>query len=342
MKKEGIILGIVAFITALIYWGVEPMAHSLMHPHVAPANFDFPQEAIDYAKHEEKVAQEALEDADGKDEKVVKSAKMKLEHAKKMLQDANTFWSDIKSIDLAKGDAAKGAETFMNAGCIGCHGVKSQGMPAPMDDASAEASFGVVPPDLSSSGYLYTPQFLAALIKNPTVALHVEGKFNENKPFPMPAFYGAGGDDINQEIADIVAYLVSIAPKTMTDKDVFKDACQRCHSIKYDKLYAQTSDEGLKNYMGSMPPDLSIIVRARSLDYLKTFINDPQKQLHGTSMPRVGLKKQSQEQVITYMENVGDSKKAQRESVGLKIIGYFFILSIFAILWKLSIWRRVH
>ncbi len=342
MKKEGIILAVVAVITAVIYWGVEPLAHSLMHPHVAPANFDFPAEAVEYAKDEVKTAQENFDDVDDKDAKAKKAAKNKLEHAKKMLTDATIFWKDIKSINLKKGDAKKGAETFMNAGCIGCHGVKSQNMPAPMDNASAEASFGVVPPDLSSAGYLYSPRFLAALIKNPTIALHVEGKFNDSRPFPMSSFYGAGGSDINQEIADIVAYLVSIAPKSMSDKEVFKDACQRCHSMKYDKVASLTSVEGLKNYMGSVPPDLSIMVRARSIDYLETFINDPQKELHGTSMPRVGLKKHTQEQVIAYMENVGDSKKAERESLGFKIMGYFLILSMFAVAWKLFVWKRVH
>lgn len=39
--REFKILGVVLFFTALIYWGVEPFAHSQMHPHVAPADFAF-------------------------------------------------------------------------------------------------------------------------------------------------------------------------------------------------------------------------------------------------------------------------------------------------------------
>lgn len=339
MKEIYIFIVLVVF-TGIVYWGVEPLAHSVMHPHVAPANFDFPAEASEYSKSQIHHAEKAVDEA--QNEKAKKAASATLASVKANAATTEAFWNDIKSIDLSKGDATKGAETFMNAGCIGCHGVKSQGLEPPMDHASASASFGVTPPDLSTAGYLYDKQFLAALIKKPNLALHVEGKFNDAHPFPMTEFFGAGGEDINVEVADIVAYLVSIAPKNLTPKEVFIDACQRCHGAKYDKLQALSTHDSLAKYMGSTPPDLSIIVRARSLDYLATFINDPQKGLPGTSMPRVGLKKDTQEQVISYLQSVGDSKKDQREDLGYKIMGYFLILSIFAVLWKLSVWRKVH
>jgi ubiquinol-cytochrome c reductase cytochrome c1 subunit len=287
--KELKILAVVVFFTLLVYWGVEPFAHSQMHEHVEPANFAF---------------------------------------------------EDIKDSGK-KGDAAKGAETFMNAGCIGCHSLKSQGMPAPMDDASASASFGVVPPDLSNAGYLYDEKFLADLIKNPTHALKVGHKFNDEKPHPMTAFYGLGGD-IDQEVADIVAYLKSIAPTKMEDKEVFVNACGRCHSVKYDKQFRNSQKGALEKYMGANPPDLSIIIRAKSKEYLRNFIDDPQKLLHGTSMPRVGLKEQNVQQIINYLESVGDRKKAQRESLIPNIMGFFVLFSILAYLWKAKLWREVH
>jgi ubiquinol-cytochrome c reductase cytochrome c1 subunit len=286
--KELKILAVVIFFTGVVYWGVEPYAHTQLHPHVAPADFNF--------------------------EDLEKNTK--------------------------KGDPAKGAEVFMMAGCTACHGVESQGMPAPMDDATASASFGVVPPDLSSAGYLYDANFLAALIKNPAVALKVEHKFSDEKPHPMTSFFGLGGD-IDQEIADMVAYLQSIAPKSMSDKEVYEDACLRCHSIKYDKLYMTTDEEAIVPYMGTVPPDLSMMIRSKGEEYLTTFINNPQKQLPGTAMPRVGLKESTQKQVISYLESVGDSKKAERERVGLYIMGFFVILSIFAYLWKKKVWKEV-
>ncbi len=288
--RELKILAVVIFFTAVVYWGVEPFAHSQMHPHVDPADFTF---------------------------------------------------KDLGA-SSKKGDATKGAETFLSAGCTGCHGVAAANMPAPMDNASAAASFGVTPPDLSSAGAIYDKNYLAALIKDPTKALKVEHKFNETRPHPMIAFFGLGGD-IDQEIADMVAYLQSIAPVTpMSDKQVYADACQRCHDMKYDKLMSTTDKIALMAYMGTVPPDLSMMIRSKGDEYLKTFINNPQKQLPGTSMPRVGLTEKAQNQVIAYMEKVGDRKKAEREDLGYKLIGYMVIFTLLAYAWKVKIWREVH
>ena len=287
--KELKILAVVVFFTAVVYWGVEPFAHSQMHPHVAPADFEF---------------------------------------------------KDLPKMTKT-GNATKGAETFMAAGCIGCHSVKSQGMPAPMDKVTASASFGVIPPDLSTAGKIYDENFLAALIKEPTVALKVEHKFSETKLHPMTKFYGVGGD-IDQEIADIVAYLKSIAPITMRDSEVYQDACLRCHSIKYASMISPSDKDALTKYMATTPPDLSMMIRSKGEDYLTTFINNPQKQLKGTSMPRVGLTKEAQEQVVNYLEKVGDRKKAERNDLGIKIIAFFGLMSVLATLWKIKVWKEVH
>lgn len=283
------ILIIVMFFTGVVYWGVEPFAHSQMHPHVAPADFAF---------------------------------------------------SDLPALEKT-GDATQGAEDFMNAGCIGCHGVKSQGMDAPMDNQTAAETFGVVPPDLSTAGTLYNTNFLASLIKNPAHALKVEHKFSDERPFPMTSFYGLGGD-IEQEVANIVAYLQSIAPKEISQEQVFEDSCERCHSLKYENKFAKTPKDSLYKYMGTNPPDLSMMIRSKGEEYLATFINDPQKQLPGTSMPRVGLKKEYQEKVISYLEQAGDRKKSERDGLGVKVIGFMIIFTILAYLWKLKIWRDVH
>lgn len=288
--RELKILGVVLFFTLALYWGVEPFAHSQMHPQVAAADFAF---------------------------------------------------KDLPA-QTKIGDAKQGAENFMNAGCVGCHSVISQGMDAPMDAATMSASFGVVPPDLSHAGAIYDSNFLAALIKNPTVALKVEHKFSETKLHPMTQFYGLGGD-IDQEIADIVAYLKSIAPtEKLDDAQVFKDACQRCHNLKYEKIESTSDQVLLAKYMGTTPPDLSMMIRSKGEEYLMTFINNPQKELPGTSMPRVGLTKEAQEQVVSYLEKTGDRKKDEREALGIKVIGYMIIFTLLAYLWKVKIWREVH
>jgi ubiquinol-cytochrome c reductase cytochrome c1 subunit len=288
--RELKILGVVLFFTLALYWGVEPFAHSQMHPHVADADFTF----------KDLPAQSKI------------------------------------------GDAKQGEENFQNAGCAGCHSLKIEGIDAPMDNATASASFGVVPPDLSNAGAIYDTNFLAALIKNPTVALKVEHKFSETKPHPMTKFYGLGGD-INQEIADIVAYLKSIAPtEKLDDKQVFADACARCHTLKYENIERTSEQVPLTKYMGSTPPDLSMMIRSKGEEYLMTFINNPQKQLKGTAMPRVGLTQEAQEQVINYLEKTGDRKKDERNALGYKVIGFMLIFTLLAYLWKVKIWREVH
>lgn len=253
--------------------------------------------------------------------------------------------ADFQFKDLPRndkiGDASRGAEAFMNAGCIGCHGLESQGMPAPMNDADAAASFGVVPPDLSNAGLIFDSHFLAAVIKNPAKAMLNDHKFNESNPHPMPNFYGLGGD-IDQELADIVAYLQSIAPEKVSDEQVYVDACMQCHSIKYTGLMSNKDPILMAKYMGSVPPDLSMFIRSRGADYLETFINNPQKHLAGTAMPRVGLTQAAQEQVVAYIEYAGDRKKDERESLGIKVLGFMIILTILAYLWKVKIWREVH
>lgn len=333
---------IVVIVSGIIYWGVEPYAHSILHPQVQPANFDFAKEDLNLAKSNLDNAQQALDTAKKKNDKMtMQSSAKELELSKISLDKYTKFWNDINSIDLSKGDAKKGAELIETAGCTSCHGIKAANFPEPMDPKTASESFGVAPPDLSEAGYLFDPKFLAGLIKDPVMALKLGHKFDDNNPFPMTAFVGAGGD-LNTEVADLVAYLRSIAPKTLTDKQVFVGACARCHDMKYDKVYANGNKQSIAHYLGTTPPDLSMYIRSRELGYLNDFINDTQKMLPGTAMPRVGLNQKSQEQIISYMEKVGDSKKQERETTGIYMMIYFLILGIFATLWKKKIWSKLH
>ncbi|AWI33388.1 c-type cytochrome [Helicobacter apodemus] len=278
--KEFLTLIIVVIVTAIIYWGVEPFAHSQMHPKVTPADYNF---------------------------------------------------SDLTPIS-ANGNAANGKELVF-ANCIACHSIKKEGVESPFSDTDALAAYGVVPPDLSSAGFIYEKNFLGNVIKDIAVATKQTHKFDGNHPMPN---YNWMSD---QEIADMVAYLQSIAPKSMSNKKVFIDACARCHDIKYDKIYAAG---GLKTYLETKVPDLSMMIRSRDIEYLHTFINDPQKHLAGTAMPRVGLTKEAEDQVIAYMESVGDSKKPERESLGYKLVIFMVIMGVVAYLWKRKIWRDVH
>ncbi|EHN8290707.1 cytochrome c1 [Campylobacter coli] len=374
MRELKIFLVVVVF-TALVYWGVEPYAHSVMKPHVAPANFDYAAEDTAYAKGIIAEKEIALEDAKkSNDAKRIESAQKDLDKAKENLAKVEELWADVAKIDFTKGNAAKGKE-FFNNNCFACHGVKEDDIAANITDSS----LGVIPPDLSSAGVIFDEKFLAALIMNPALALKVDHKFGD--AFIMTAYNSeVSGDSeelVNANIADVIAYLKEVGLKFEAkenatikqeaelkyskiedaneksalvekeiafakDKSAFMEACGRCHDIKYDNFFTPSNHNDLANYLGSVPPDLSMMIRSRGEQYLHDFINNTQKLLPGTAMPRVGLTEDAQVKVVSYLEKVGDSKKEERESTGIYIMIFFVILSIFAIGWKRSVWSKLH
>lgn len=290
--KEFKILAVLVALVGITYYGIEPYAHSVMHPEVAAADFSF---------------------------------------------------KDLKNVDTKLvGNAANG-KVLVETNCVSCHGIEKAGNPAPMPAADAAAAYGVTPPDLSHAGRIYDKNYLANFIYDPVSAMHLNHKYPAGgaKQFPMPAFPLPA-----QDIMDMVAYLQSVAPKVADDKAghkvTFEAACGRCHSMKYAGIEAKTSADTLKTYMGATPPDLSQHIKSRGEHYLHSFINDPQVLLKGTAMPRVGLNEKAQEEVIAYMEEVGDSKKAERETTGLYVMIYTLIFAILAYLWKRKIWSEVH
>ncbi len=300
--KELKILGIVTVFTLILYWGVEPFAHSQMHKHVEGHDFTYP---------------------------------------------------DLPAVK-AKGNAENGKNLVM--ACVGCHSITSQNMPAPMDPVMSAQTYGVNPPDLSNIGALFDEKFLAHFLLDPA-------KVTKSKHFAMPPSAGS-----EQDAADIVAYFKSIAPKEVSPKEAYAAACGRCHANRYGH-WTQLGDvpktksniktgvdldalefkkklgiyqNKLADYMGKLPPDLSIIIRARSEDFLETFVEDPQSQLPGTAMPRVGLTKEGYEKVKAYLEETGDPSKPLREKTGPWVVGFFVIFAFLAFLWKKSIWKGHH
>ena len=292
--REFKILGVVLFFIGVLYWGVEPFAHTQLHPHV---------EAPDYS------------------------------------------FNDIKDVRAGKtGNVASGKSLIVDQfQCQSCHSMTVDG-----NKIGASMNLGVMTPDLTTAGLIYSERYLAAFIANPAKAAQVEHKFQDGAMHPMTSldlnYDGTFGDDDAQAVADIVAFLKSIAPKELSNKEVFVDACQRCHSIKYGDFYggSMAAKSDVSKYMGKTPPDLSQYIRSRGEHWLHEFINEPGKHLHGTAMPRVGLTHEAEKQVIEYMTEVGDSKKPERDGMALSFLGYLVIFAIFAWLWKFKIWREVH
>jgi ubiquinol-cytochrome c reductase cytochrome c1 subunit len=322
------ILFVLVFFTLLTYYGIEPYAHSIMHKHTEPAEYSF-----------------------------------------------GDLDKDASAALGLSGNVQEGRDSYIN-NCSACHSMSSDtqdsadGILPPMTHGELVAANGVYPPDLSTSADLYDKKYLVGFIKNPSAAafdnLYKKHKaieleeakadsdasthaaleesskksiagFVAKQKISMPAFDWMS----DQEIANIIAYLDSV--KKVTDpREAAGQACGRCHSINYGGITANTPRDQLISYLGSFPPDLSQMIKSKGEDYLHKFINDPQKELLGTAMPRVGLNKEAEAKVIKYLETVGDSKKDERNGLGLAVIGFFAILTLFAFMWRKNEMDEVH
>ncbi len=257
---------------------------------------------------------------------------------------ADYTFSDLKNVDTTLEGNVENGKALVEMNCIACHPIEVAGFPQMMGDADAAAAYGVTPPDLSVAGRIYETNFLANFIYDPVAATNLAHKYGpeSGKAYPMPSYNWMSP----QEIMDMVAYLKSIAPHAgegqAANKETFEAACGRCHSMAYAGIEAKTPADTLKGYIGAKAPDLSQYIKSRGRHYLENFINDPQRLLHGTGMPRVGLTHTAEEEVIDYMEAIGDSKKAERESLGMWVLLYMVIFAVLATLWKKQIWREVH
>ena len=314
-NKEPLILAVVVTFSLIMYYLVEPYAHHVMHKHVESEGFKY-----------------------------------------KDLPELST---------TIKGNAANGkAIAVDDYACIGCHSINSQNIPASMDVVTTASIHGVNPPDLSNSGIVFDEKFLTELIKNPAHALSVEHKYTpeSGKNHPMSAYGGFG--NLDQEVADIVAYLQSIAVKSedLTPAMAYENACGRCHAVNYENWTQIGTKPMFKNkidslafdiqvleyegflikYMGKLPPDLSMYIRSRGEHFISTFMENPQSQLAGTAMPRVGVTPEAAEKVIEYLKDAGDTKRHEREEVGKNVMIYIIIFAIFALLWKKQVWRDLH
>ncbi len=353
MKKELLILSVVVAFSLLTYWLVEPFAHAQMHPHIESKNFQY-NGSSDIAEVDNKIAQirDALSAEKAKekpDSKKISTLDSDMQAAEARRDAKKAFWADVERIAKLEGDAQAG-EAVYDAGCTGCHfgGSVSMG--------------GVVPPQLETAGALYDRHYLIGLIKDPAMVSNVDHKFSIVRSHQMDSVKYLVTSD--EDIVNVVAYLQKIAPpqEEITPEIAFQDACGRCHDVRYknwtiigekhsfkDKRDEMVFDinhldakKGITEYMGKLPPDLSMYIRSRGEHYISAFMEDPQQLLLGTSMPRVGVNAESAEKVIAYLEEAGDPKKEERNRVGMYVMLYMILFVIAAYLWKKQIWRDLH
>ena len=353
MKKELLILSVVVAFSLLTYWLVEPFAHSVMHPHVESKGFQY-NGSSDIEEVDKKILQirddMSAEKAQNKpDAKKLGMLEADMQAAETRRDAKKVFWTDVERIAALTGDAEAGEATY-DAGCTGCHygGSVSMG--------------GVVPPSLETAGALYDRNYLIGIIKDPAMASNVDHKFSIVRSHQMDSVkYMVTAD---QDIVNVIAYLQKISPtqEEITPEIAFQDACGRCHDVRYNNwtitgtkptfkdrrdemafdIKHLDAQEGLKGYMGKLPPDLSMYIRSRGEHYISVFMEDPQQLLLGTSMPRVGVNAESAQKVLAYLEEAGDPKAEERNRIGMYVMLYMIFFIIAAFLWKKQIWKDLH
>ena len=327
--RELKILSLVVFFSLLTYYLVEPYAHHEMHKKVDANGVEIKIQSHGFSY-------------DGTDD--IKEAERKGDEA--LVAKKKAFWSEVKTIASLKGDAVAGEAGY--GMCVGCHNGANINMG------------GVIPPNLDHAGAIYDKNYLIALIKDPAMASNVDHKYADTMMHPMGSIKSMLSE--NQQIADVVAYLLKHKAEEVTPKEAFDEACVRCHAMRYTNLtqLGQTpkfkekkealayeikvleEQDLVKAYMGKLPPDLSMIIRARSEHFMETFIENPQTQLAGTSMPRVGLNHEGYEKVKAYLTEAGDPSKKAREALAPWVLLFFVIFTILAFFWKKSQWRDLH
>jgi len=327
--RELKILAVVVFFSLLTYWLVEPFAHHELHKKVDAQGNEliFKTHGFTYDGTDDVAEAERTGDA-------------------ALVAKKKAFWSDVVAVSNMKGDAAAGEAVFAN--CTGCHNGANINMG------------GVIAPNLDHAGAIYDKKYLIALIKDPAMAGNVDHKYTDTAMHPMGSVKYTVSD--NQQIADVVAYMQAHKAGEVTAKEAFDEACVRCHAMRYTKqtqlgdipTFKYEKDElahkikvieeqdKVAEYMGKLPPDLSMIIRARGDHFLETFIANPQGPMAGTSMPRVGLNQEGYDKVKEYLVEAGDPSKKMREQIGPWVIGFFVIFSILAFLWKKQQWRDLH
>jgi len=172
--------------------------------------------------------------------------------------------------------------------------------------------------------------------------------------------------------------------------DTFMNACHGCHSLKYvhyrdlasfgiskdriaawrgdstldSALISQISDEAALQSFGKVPPDLSMMVRAREggASYLYSYLvgyyltpdgNTSNHVFPLTKMPdaleistttdpvkRSEILEQAHD-IVSFLSWSADPHEAERESLGYYVIGYLIVLTVLLYNVKLQVWSRL-
>ncbi|TLD96348.1 cytochrome c1 [Helicobacter jaachi] len=366
--KELKILAILIVVVGVLYWGVEPLAHATFHPEVAKADFAFKDlQEVDISKGDAERGKALIEAncigchtlndvgiAGGdmamyfRDDKEATISTPDISTAGAIYHEkflANLIMNPIETLHLShkfpnfdfpmppyagdENQEQEVADMVAYLKSIGSVSLKKQVLESQEFVSKKER---IEKANISESQKQNEIAKLEDSLTNKAVFLNACSRCHTMK-------YDKVASKTTPQSLGI--YLGSAAPDLST---IIRSKGE--HYLEYfindpQKVSYKSIQEAIIKKQGSLPANDKKSDWQDDKDY-----SNLAKELGvmpvGLSMPRVGLTQESQERVVAYLESIGDSKKAERESLGVKIMIFFAVMSVLAYLWKRRIWSEVH
>ena len=201
--------------------------------------------------------------------------------------------------------------------------------------------------------------------------------------------FAAGGDTSN---LDSVYINLDDRKSLQQGATTFVNYCMSCHGIKYmrynrmaddlgisedvlrenfltasqkpsDKMDINMSEEDAKRWFGTAPPDLSLVARSRSPEWLYTFLrqfNADEESVTGwnnelfenVAMPHALYKQQQNLQpedydslvrdVVNFLVYVAEPAKLVRYNIGIYVLLFTALFTFLAYMLKKEYWKDIH
>ena len=201
--------------------------------------------------------------------------------------------------------------------------------------------------------------------------------------------FAAGGDTSN---LDSVYINLDDRKSLQQGATTFVNYCMSCHGIKYmrynrmaddlgisvdvlrenfltasqkpsDKMDINMSEEDAKRWFGTAPPDLSLVARSRSPEWLYTFLRQFQADensvtgwnndlFENVAMPHALYKQQQSLQtedydslvrdVVNFLVYVAEPAKLVRYNIGIYVLLFTALFTFLAYMLKKEYWKDIH
>lgn len=124
-------------------------------------------------------------------------------------------------------------------------------------------------------------------------------------------------------------------------KNLLKEACLSCHSIKYNDAfpYAKSDYVEIEKRYGVLPMDLSLISKVYTKEYVSAFLQDPKQVNPKSAKPHEAINKEDLHAVVTYLFE--DKNQDKQNQIGMYVIGFMCLFSLLIYL-KMLIQRPEH